>query len=43
MNMAEVEFSLGKHKILAPIAKRENLNLRAFKKEKGEKKEQPPN
>lgn len=42
-NMAEVEFSLGKYKILAPVIKMENLNLAAFKKREGGKKEQPPN
>lgn len=36
--MAEVEFSLGKYRVLAPVVKRENLNLAAFKKREGKKR-----
>lgn len=37
--MAEVEFSLGKYRVLAPVVKRENLNLAAFKKREGKKRD----
>lgn len=38
VNMAEVEFSLGKCKILAAVVKKEKINLAAFKKREGEKR-----